>query len=81
VYIDVSFRKKVSSLHEALHTLKGQAVDESKTTKLIVLRNNILNSAIRAMDKKTINLRGKLYIKFSGEIGEDHGGPRREFFR
>jgi hypothetical protein len=33
------------------------------------------------MDKKTINLRGKLYIKFSGEIGEDHGGPRREFFR
>lgn len=40
-----------------------------------------MDSAFRALERKTFKLHGKLYIKFSGEIGEDCGGPTREFFR
>ena len=47
---------------------------------LIVSRSNVLKSTFKAMTR-SFSPSSKLYIKFSGEIGQDYGGPRREFFR
>ena len=86
MFIFSSIRKEPSipqlcDLQEALKTLNAKTVESESRTKLIVIRSNILESTLRSLDRKNINLQAKLYIKFSGEIGEDYGGPRREFFR
>ena len=63
-----------------MNEFQRQAVEDG-TLKLVIFRSNVLESALRALSRKSVNLKSKLFIKFSGEMGEDHGGPRREFFR
>lgn len=50
-------------------------------TNCVISRAKPLDSAIRSLERKSVNLHNKLFVKFSGEIGEDHDGPRKEFFR
>ena len=54
---------------------------EASVTKLLVMRSNILDTAFKGLDRKAVDFKSRLYVKFSGELGEDQGGPRREFFR
>ena len=51
-----------------------------ETNCIIVDRDNLLKTAIYEMSSIT-NFRLPLEVKFSGEEAEDHGGPRKEFFR
>ncbi|XP_052233350.1 uncharacterized protein LOC127846219 [Dreissena polymorpha] len=50
-------------------------------TNCVITRSKPLDGAIRLLEKTTVKLQNKLFVKFSEEIGEDHGEPRREFFR
>lgn len=68
------------SLHDILTELYSSWVSNSRQT-VIVSRRNVLQSAFRAMERNSFQLNGTIVVKFSGEIGEDYGGPRREFFR
>ena len=70
-----------NSLEQILKDYQDTTVDKDVRTDLIVSRTKVLHSAYRGLDRKSFNPRGKLYIKFSGELGQDYGGPRREFFR
>ncbi|XP_062621828.1 uncharacterized protein LOC134283390 isoform X2 [Saccostrea cucullata] len=49
--------------------------------EIIVKRSDVLGSVFRALKRPSFDLMCKLYVKFSGELGMDHGGPRRELFR
>ncbi|OWF53493.1 G2/M phase-specific E3 ubiquitin-protein ligase-like [Mizuhopecten yessoensis] len=51
------------------------------TQEIIISRRNVLKSCFRALRRPSFDLNCKLYVKFSGEMGMDHGGPRRELFR
>ena len=51
-----------------------------ETNFIIVDRDNLLKTAFDEMSSIT-NFRLPLEVKFSGEEAEDHGGPRKEFFR
>nr|XP_034327207.1 uncharacterized protein LOC117689682 isoform X5 [Crassostrea gigas] len=70
---------KEESLEEALKNYRRQIVDD-KTQEIIISRRCIINSAFRAIRHK-LDPTCNLYVKFSGEMGLDHGGPKREFFR
>ena len=54
---------------------------KNERINFVVSRTRPLESAVRMLGRKNINLLNKVFVKFSGEIGEDYGGPRREFFR
>lgn len=69
-----------TSLDEILTHLYGRWVSDQRQT-IIVTRTNVMESAFRALERKSFLLHGKPHIKFCGEIGEDYGGPKREFFR
>lgn len=65
-----------------LQKYQMEAVSDTATrSTVIVSRRHVLKSAFSALERKTFSMNGTLYVKFSGEIGEDHGGPRREFLR
>ena len=49
--------------------------------EIIVKRSDVLGSVIKALKRPSFDVTCKLYVKFSGELGLDHGGPRRELFR
>ncbi|CAG2221928.1 G2H3 [Mytilus edulis] len=69
-----------ASLTELLKGLQ-QKVNRDDKQEIIVSRRNVLRSAFNALKRHYFDMRCKLYVKFSGEMGDDHGGPRREFFR
>ena len=50
-----------------------------KTQEIIVSRRSIIMSALHAIRHK-LDSTCNLYVKFSGQIGLDHRGPKREFF-
>ncbi|KAK3090577.1 hypothetical protein FSP39_012823 [Pinctada imbricata] len=70
-----------SSVGEILQKFGETAVNTNERTELIIFRKKILESAFLGMARPAFKLNAKIYIKFSGEIGQDYGGPRREFFR
>ncbi|KAK3099883.1 hypothetical protein FSP39_011220 [Pinctada imbricata] len=70
-----------SSVGEILQKFGETAVNTNERTELIIFRKKILESAFLEMARPAFKLNAKIYIKFSGEIGQDYGGPRREFFR
>lgn len=72
--------RETHTLEEVMKEFQESAVEDCQL-KLVIFRSSVLDSALRALTRKSVNLKSKLFIKFSGEIGEDHGGPRREFFR
>ncbi|KAK3087927.1 hypothetical protein FSP39_012519 [Pinctada imbricata] len=69
-----------SSVGEILQKFGETAVNTNERTELIIFRKKILESAFLGMARPAFKLNAKIYIKFSGEIGQDYGGPRREFF-
>ncbi|KAH3709541.1 hypothetical protein DPMN_069005 [Dreissena polymorpha] len=49
-------------------------------THCVISCSKPLDIAILLLEKTTVKLQNKLFVKFSGQIGGDHSGPRREFF-
>lgn len=48
---------------------------------IIVSRKAILQSTLRAIQRKTFSFCRPLVVTFAGEEGVDEGGPKREFLR
>jgi hypothetical protein len=46
-----------------------------------VVRDNVLEGALRGFGRRSFDPRKPLSVKFCGEDGIDEGGPSREFFR
>jgi len=46
----------------------------------VISGKNVLSSALRALERGKFSFVRPVHIMFSGEDGEDSGGPRREFF-
>ncbi|MES9884711.1 MAG: hypothetical protein ABW185_28025 [Sedimenticola sp.] len=67
-------------LNRVLEQVQAKVVT-SQQQEIVVNRRHVLDSALRALRRPNFNLRARIYVKFSGEMGLDHGGPRREFFR
>ncbi|WAR15302.1 hypothetical protein MAR_005407 [Mya arenaria] len=67
--------KNTTSIEQVLKEYRDGAVKKD------FFRSRVLESTFRAITRKSFNPNGQLYVKFSGEMGEDYGGPRREFFR
>ncbi|CAK90602.1 unnamed protein product (macronuclear) [Paramecium tetraurelia] len=57
-----------------------QQIGLAPSLKLLIDRNDIVNSALEQLSRKGINLKSKLSIVFKGEQGIDQGGLTREFF-
>ena len=56
-------------MNDILKTYQQETVTEVTVTKLLVLRCNILDTALEGIDRKAVNLKSRLYVKLSGEIG------------
>ena len=69
------------SVEQILNQFQMRAINSNDTTKIVIFRRKVLESAYMAMARPSFKLCAKLYVKFSGEMGQDCGGPRREFFR
>jgi hypothetical protein len=67
-------------LKTVLDEFVSKTQEETKCS-LLVSRRNVLDSTLRAFQRPSMKFTSRIYIKFSGEIGEDYGGPRREYFR
>ena len=70
---------------EDVLTELSEQVDHSNITKFNVVRNNIFESAKRALNRKKFNPCHKTSVKFTDDVGSsegavDLGGPKREFF-
>ena len=70
---------------EDVLTELSEQVDHSNITKFNVIRNNIFESAKRALNRKRFNPCHKTSVKFTDDVGSsegavDLGGPKREFF-
>ncbi|CAD8049649.1 unnamed protein product [Paramecium primaurelia] len=57
-----------------------QQIGLAPSLKLLIDRNDIVNSALEQLSRKEINLKSRLSIVFKGEQGIDQGGLTREFF-
>ena len=69
---------RIVSLQDILSPLSAIG---TKQQSIIVQRRFFLSSVLRAVQKGNFDFRKPLYVIFSGEEAEDHGGPRREFFK
>lgn len=48
---------------------------------MLINRENVLKSALRIVKRDEFSFCKPLKVTFSGEDGEDFGGPTREFLR
>lgn len=55
--------------------------DGDNTLNILVSRKAILQSTLRAIERKSFCFEMPVSVKFAGEDGVDAGGPKREFFR
>lgn len=77
-----TFREPLLTLSEVLKNFKDETVKLfNTTTSFIIMRRKVLDSSFLAMRRQSFSPVANLYVKFSGEMGEDYGGPRREYFR
>ncbi|XP_021353982.1 E3 ubiquitin-protein ligase NEDD4-like [Mizuhopecten yessoensis] len=86
--MDASFKPVISSTRtssnadiKSLLEAFQKKINKFDKQEIIVYWKRVLESAFRALKRPHFDVKCKLYVKFSGEIGMDHGGPRREFFR
>ena len=56
-------------------------VQSDESLPIIIQRNHLWRSLMRAMNSPTFSYYAVPLVQFSGEDAEDAGGPRREFFR
>ncbi|CAG2187251.1 G2H3 [Mytilus edulis] len=80
---DVCIRATSTSgdLKSCLKELREQFQDNCTSVQRIIVFRKSFWTAFFALSKTTFNQNAELYVKFSGEMGDDQGGPRREFFR
>lgn len=78
---DIQTVHVAESLKGILQAFQEDTVRDDSKTKLLVQRSRIVETTLKGLDRKVMDFKSRLYIKFSGELGQDEGGPRREFFR
>lgn len=75
-------KESILPLSDVLQKFRDDTIKNfHTTTSFIIMRRKVLESSFMAMRRNTFKPMANLYIKFSGEMGEDYGGPRREYFR
>ncbi|XP_066515047.1 uncharacterized protein [Hoplias malabaricus] len=68
-------------LAQILKEFREEHIDLTMTITVIVRRKYILQSACTALSRSYFNWHKVPNVEFVGEMAEDYGGPRREFFR
>ena len=58
-----------------------KTIEEKEPTEMLINRLGILKSTLRIVKKEDFNCCVPFKVDFSGEDGEDFGGPRREFLQ
>ncbi|KAK3107115.1 hypothetical protein FSP39_007522, partial [Pinctada imbricata] len=56
-------------------------VKDDEITEILVQRGRVLSSTLRVMSRPSFKLTSPMKCVFSGESGDDLGGPSREYFR
>ena len=73
------------SWKQHLQTLQ-EAIEEDSVNYFNINRNNVLDGAVRVIQRKSFKPMARIDVKFSDSYGSsetavDAGGPTREFFR
>ena len=71
----------VKCLADILKDFQNDHLDLSCSITVIARRKNILQSACVALSRSYFAWHKLPHIEFVGEMAEDYGGPRREYFR
>lgn len=58
-----------------------QHPEADETVSIIISRKSVLQSTLRAIERKTFSFFKPVIVTFAGEEAVDAGGPKREFFR
>ena len=61
--------------------IKESLVKDEPPAEVVVHRGTILQSTLRAVSRLNFKFTLPFHVSFSGELGDDFGGPKREFFR
>ena len=70
-----------NNLQSILKAFQVETVDEEYITKLLVLRSDVLNMALKGLNRRTINFKSSLYVKFSGELGGRSARSKERVFQ
>lgn len=73
--------KDEMDLSTVLRNFQSANVDNTSQLVVIARRRKILHSANVALSKPLFQWQKTPNVEFIGEMAEDYGGPRREFFR
>jgi len=66
---------------DVLNEFRGDNLDLTTHVTVVARRRRVLHSACVALQKSYFKWHKTPNIEFVGEMAEDYGGPRREFFR
>ena len=77
----ISIRPADENLVVLLKEHQQKSILREEEHQIIVRRAKLLPTAFNAIKSPIFNCCKKLVVRFSGEAGQDTGGPRREFFR
>ena len=79
----VESSERPTGIIEALTQLASSAeINETdEKNRINVVRENVLEGAIRAFGRNNFKMNNKLDVKFVGEMGIDNGGPTRDMMR
>ena len=72
------------SVHSLLRSFQENlltSADGNETVSVIISRKAIMQSTLRAIERKTFSFMKPVNVTFAGEEAVDAGGPRREYFR
>ncbi|MGL5119701.1 MAG: hypothetical protein ACRC7H_10985 [Plesiomonas shigelloides] len=68
-------------LEEILTEFRNENLDLNNSLTIVARRRKILHSACVALEKSHFDWHKMPNVEFVGEMADDYGGPRREFFR
>lgn len=80
-FFGISSRHADESLVDILKEHRERSILCEENNQIIVRRAKLLPTAFNAIKSPKFNCCKNLIVRFSGETGQDTGGPRREFFR
>lgn len=75
------FLQLQKDLVDILEGFRKNNLDLATHVTVVARRRRVLHSACIALHKSYFEWRKIPDIEFVGELAEDYGGPRREFFR
>jgi len=88
VYLPIDLYTHVNIIFRSDLSLKGllswwiqQTLTTDEPVLMLIHRANILKSTMRIVSREDWNCCCPIKITFSGEDGDDLGGPQREFLR